>query len=138
MASEVQTHNEPSVAGLVTGIIDDVQDLIKSQIQMARAEITKDFRRSKEAGSMLAIGAGVSLLATILLSLMLVYALHELAGLRLWASYAIVGGGFAVAGVALVFAGKKKFDAFNPLPDETAHALQENLEWKTKKTTTPT
>jgi hypothetical protein len=37
------------------------------------------------------------------------------------------------AGGALAFAGKKKFDSFNPLPDESAQVLKENIEWIANK-----
>jgi hypothetical protein len=49
----------------------------------------------------------------------------------LWACYAIVGGLLTLGGGLLVLAGKKKFDSFNPLPDETAKNIKENLEWIT-------
>jgi len=39
-----------------------------------------------------------------------------------------------VGGLIALFAGKRIFDSFNPLPDKTFNALQENLSWNT---TTP-
>jgi VIT1/CCC1 family predicted Fe2+/Mn2+ transporter len=128
MAHDLQTGSAqgsgPSMTSLVTGIINDAQELIKQQIHMLRHEIKEDFRKTKEATMSLAVGAGVCLLAV-------VYLLNW-AGLLLWVSYLIVGGVFLIVGGVLAYLGKKKFDSFNPLPDETAQALKENVEWITK------
>jgi uncharacterized membrane protein YqjE len=140
MAHEVETgaapgsaqHSGPSVTSLVTGIINDAQELIKQQVAMLRHEIKEDFRKTKDATLALGVGAGVALLGMILLCLMVVYLLHEVGGLHLWVSYLIVGGVLTIVGGVLIYLGKKKFDSFNPLPHETAQALKENVEWITK------
>lgn len=132
MANQLQTAPEPSMTSLVSGIIDDVQELIKQQADLIRSEIKDDMQKTKVAVSSMAAGAGVALLGVILLSLMAVYLLHWAApNLPLWACFGIVGGALAVAGGALIYAGKKKFDSFNPLPDQSFQALKENLQWQT-------
>lgn len=144
MATEVPTRPEqqPDLGTAVDGIISDVQDLIQSQIQLARMEIEADLRKTRQAASVIAVGLAVTFLGAILLSLMLVYLLHwvslpagvEPASLPLWACYALVGFPLTGIGVGVVWTGWKMFASFNPLPDETAKALQETLEWKTKTT----
>ena len=62
---------------------------------------------------------------------MLVDVLHEVAGLRLWASYGIVGGALAVLGAVLVLIGIQRFQSFNPLPDQSVEAIKENVRWMT-------
>ena len=47
----------------------------------------------------------------------------------------MVGVVVFLAGGGLVYFGKKKFESFNPLPDKTFNALQENLSWKTSPQT---
>jgi hypothetical protein len=142
MSVEVQAPNEsPSVTSLVKGIVNDVGDLIKQELRFARTEIKTDLRRTGEASRSLAIGIVLASLGLVLLLLMLVHLLHWLsvpagdqldpARLPLWACYAIVGGLLTVGGGVLAYAGKKKLDSFNPLPDETAKNIKENLEWIT-------
>jgi len=120
-----------SVTGLVSGIISDAQELFKQQIALVRAEIKADFRRTVNAAVMLAVGAMVLIPAAFLLCNMFVYMLVELAGLRVWASYGIVGGVFAVFGAALVLAGVQRFRSFNPMPDQSVEAIKENVRWMT-------
>src|SRR5262249_10520089 len=132
MANEVHSPPERSVTSLVSGIIDDVQELIRQQATLIRSEIQDDFRKTKAAVSSMAVGVGVAVLGVILLSLMAVYRLQRARPeLPLWACFAIVGGFLGLLGGALIYAGKKKFDSFNPLPDQSFQALKENLQWQT-------
>jgi hypothetical protein len=120
-----------SITGLVSGIINDARELFKQEVALARAEIKADFRRAVQAAVLLAVGALVLVPAVLLLCNMLVDVLHEVAGLRLWASYGIVGGALAVLGAVLVLIGIQRFQSFNPLPDQTVEAIKENVRWMT-------
>lgn len=132
MAHETASPPEgQTVTGLVSGILNDAQELVKQQVAMVRAEIKADFRRTVQAAVLLAVGAVVLVPALFLLCNMFVYLLHELAGLSVWASYGIVGGLFAVAGVVLVLVGIQRFRSFNPLPDQSVEAFKENVRWMT-------
>jgi hypothetical protein len=145
MATEVQNQSDTSVATLVSGIVTDVQDLIKQQLQLTRKEIESDFRKTREAASMLVVGLGVLFFGGVALCLMLAHLIHHLtlpagqvssfdpAAIPLWGCYGIVAAVFLVVGGGLAFAGKKKFDSFNPLPDESAQVLKENVEWIANK-----
>jgi len=142
MANDVQTTQEPSITALVTGILHDVQRLFQQQFALIRSEIQQDFRKTREASTMLGVGVGVCALAGILLGTMLALLLHWLtspagtdpASIPLWGCFGIVGGILAVVGGVLVAAGVKKFQSFNPLPDQSVAALQENLQWTTHPT----
>lgn len=131
MATDLQNPPEQSTTALVTGILNDAQELFRQQVTLVRQEITDDFRKTKQAATPLAIGLWLVLLGSILLSVTLALVL-QLTGLPSWACFAIVGVAVSLAGGGLVYAGKKKFDSFNPLPDESAAALKENLEWLAK------
>jgi len=140
MSTGVQSPPEQSLTGLVKGIITDMGDLIRQEIRFARAEIRTDFQKTKESIAVLAAGAAVALLGVFLLAWMLVYLLHWLtipaeatlhdpARVPLWGCFGIVGTVLLAIGAALVMAGKKKLELFNPLPDETAKTVKENVEW---------
>jgi len=123
----------------VKGIVDDIGDLIKQQIDFAKAEVTTDIRKTKEAAGALAVGAGVATLGGIFLGFMLVHLLHwltapagdDLSRLPLWSCYAIIGALLLGCGAALIMAGKKKLGSFNPLPDQTVKTMKENVQWIT-------
>jgi hypothetical protein len=121
------------MTSLVSGIINDVRELIKQEVAMLRHEIKEDFRKTKEATLAMGVGITVAALGGFLLCFLLVYLLYwAIPGLALWGAFGIVGGFFIIVGGVLTYLGKKKFDSFNPLPDESAQALKENVEWITK------
>jgi hypothetical protein len=133
MATDVQSANEASMTGLIKGIVDDVQRLTKQHLDLLRQEIKDDMVKTREAGTMLAIGLAALMIGAVLLAITLAYVLHAAfyPDLPLWGAFAIVTGVVLAAGLALFFVGLKKFQSFNPLPDETAQALKENVQWLT-------
>jgi len=62
----------------------------------------------------------------------LVYILRDLAGLPEWGAWMIFAVVCTAAGVALGIVARNLFESFNPLPDKTFTALQENLTWQTQ------
>jgi len=139
MADQVQQTSpgtQGHVAPLVTGIIDDLQELIKQNLTLFKVEVREDLKKTKEAAAALGVGVGLAAVGALHLTFMLVYLLWwafdpaaRSPGLPLWVCFAIVGGVFAGVGGALYFKGKKKLDSFNPLPDQSAEALKENVQW---------
>jgi len=131
MSTDLQSPPEPKVTDLVSGILHDAQELFRQQAALFRSEIQEDVRKTKEAAVPLAIGLWLLVLGSILLSATVALILAA-AGLPEWVSFAIVGGVVTIAGGILFYVGKKKFDSFNPLPEKSAEALKENLEWLAK------
>jgi len=142
MATEVQNHSEQqSLTSLVTGIVNDFQDLVKQQLQLTRREIEADLRKTREAASIWALGLGVVFLGAIALCLMLAHLIHWLAipataaagydpaSIPLWVCYLIVGAVFVGSGWCLVLAGKKKIESVHPLDNPATQALKENVQW---------
>jgi len=141
MANEVQTpQDEGSMTGLMRGIINDIGDLIRHEIKFARTEMKADLRKTRDAVAVLALGAGAALLGAILLALMLVYLIHWLsypageapdyrAAIPLWGCYGIISAVFLVLGAVGLYAGYAKFRSFDPLPDQTAQTVKENVGW---------
>jgi hypothetical protein len=139
MANEVQTPQQEGMTGLMRGIINDIGDLIRQELKFARTEAKADLRKTRDAATVLALGVGTALLGAILLALMLVHLLHyvslpaeetaRLQGLPLWGCYGIVSAVFLVIGSAVAYMGCTMFKSFNPMPDETAKTVKENVQW---------
>jgi hypothetical protein len=131
MANDLHTGTEPGLTNLVTGIINDVQELLRQQLNLFRQEVKDDVRKTKEAVISLSAGVGILVLSVILLSFMLVYLLNWAFpdALPLWLCYGIIGGLLLLGGGALLYAGKRKLTSFNPLPDQSVGALRENVQW---------
>ncbi|WP_254507253.1 phage holin family protein [Anatilimnocola floriformis] len=121
--------SEPSLTQLLSGIITDAQELLRQQLAMLRTEMKEDVRRTKQALVALVCGLALASVGVTLLCFMAVYGLQAAFALPLWACFGIVGGLLAAAGGGAFYAAVIQFNAFNPLPDESAQALKENLQW---------
>jgi len=139
MATEVQNRSEPSMTSLVSGIVSDVQDLVKQQLHLTRREIEDDFRKSTKAASVLALGWGIAFLGAIPFCLMLVHLLHWLTSppatgggsLPLWACHGVVAVVLMIVGGSLACVGRQKLKSVHPLDNPATEALKENVEWLT-------
>jgi len=124
--------NQPTVTELVRGIVDDFQRLAKQQVEMLKSEFKEDVRRTKRATEFGGLGIVLMTVGGLTLVACLVFLLHEQFQFSYTASAGIIGGILTVAGIVLGVLAYQLFESFNPLPDKTFHALQENLTWKTQ------
>ena len=134
MATDLRTGTEPTLTGLVTGIINDAQDLLKQQLALFRQEIKDDVRKTKEAAQSLSLGAGLGMTGGLFLGFMLVYVLHEVwPRLPLWASFGIIGAALLIAAGVLIYLGRKKLETVSAVPEQSLAALKENVAWITNR-----
>jgi hypothetical protein len=141
MATEVQNRSEPSLASLVGGIVNDMQDLVKQQLQLTRREIEDDLRKSKEAASVFVVGLGVGFLGAFFLCLMAVHLIHWLtlkpdapgdpSFFPLWACHLVVAFALLVLAGILLAVGQHKLNSVSPINNPATEALKENVQWLT-------
>jgi hypothetical protein len=132
MATDLHNMSDASVTALVTGILDDAQELFKQQVALLKHEVKEEIHQTKEAARSLAWGLGLAVVGGFLLCLMLPLLLNwAVPALPLWACFGIVGGIFAAVGGGMLYAGSQKLEAIHPFPQQTVEALRENLQLKT-------
>jgi hypothetical protein len=131
MADDLRRIPDASITALLSGIIDDAQELFAQQLALLKHEVKDEIRQTKEAARSLAWGVGVAASGGFLLSLMLPLLLEWAVypALPLWACFGIVGGLLAVIGGVWVYTARRKFAAIEPIP-QSAEALKENLHLK--------
>jgi hypothetical protein len=120
-----------AVSGLVSGIVADARELLTQQVSLVRAEIKTESRRAVTAGIFFAIGLACAVPALMLLCDMLVFLLHDDAGVSLWGAYGIVGALLAIAATILIAISVRRFEAFHAFPDQSVEAFKENVRWTT-------
>src|SRR5215207_6673233 len=99
------TDERPSLGTLVTGITGELGTLVRSEIELAKAEVKQSVQKGV-AGSALFIAAAVLLVMVwLLISFALVYVLIEVSDLPAWASFLIVAGGYLLIAAILVAVG---------------------------------
>lgn len=127
-----------SLATLVAGIVGDVQTLVKQQVDMVRAEFKEDMRHTKDVARFMGLGAVLAGVGGLFLLIAVAFGLPRLfpETLDTWSGFAIVGGLLFVGGLVAILVGRSILAKYNPLPDKSFNALQENLTWQTNETTT--
>jgi len=131
MANDLETRPESSVSSLLSGIVQDAQDLLKQQLNLFTSEIRRDVAKAKEAAFALLAGGVISVVGLVVLAMMLAKLLFWAFPQHLaeWGCYGIVGATLLAIGVALLARSRQ---ALNDVTvDQSVTSLKENVEWKT-------
>jgi len=134
MAADLNAPPSNSTTSVVSDIVSDLQQLLSQQLTMFQAEIRSDVAKFQQAAYPVACGLATMLVGAMVLSVALAYFLNWMwPQLPLWGAFAIVGALVTAIGVGLYSVGKKQLDSLHPLPEKSAQALKENLQWLTPK-----
>src|SRR5262249_36526553 len=103
MATQVQNNPEISTVSLVSGMINDAQELFKHQLELFKAELEQDMEKAREGSLVFVAGVGLASVGLIVLVLALAHLLFwAVPALPLWGWYAITGGVVIAAGSAMI------------------------------------
>jgi hypothetical protein len=104
-----------------------VQEIIRSEIRLAKTEFREEAGRAKRGAILLGAGAVCGLFAIdfLLLALIDVLALY----MPTWLAALIVGGAVAIVAIFLVSAGRRYFRGLRIVPERTAATLKEDVRW---------
>lgn len=122
LAGEAQT-----IGSLVAGVIKDLQDLVRAEIQLAKTEIKEDAAAAGKAVGAMVVGGLVGLVGFVFLMLALTYGLAT--WLPLWVSALIVAVALLVVAAILALWGKKELGAASLAPEQTIATLKEDQRW---------
>jgi len=121
------------MTALVSGIVEDARELLKQQFELFKHEVRDDVRKIRVAMLALGVAAGIGFVGTLLLGITLGLLLNALLpALPLWASFGIVTAVFLLVCGGLCALSFFKLRSIDPLNNETAEALKENVQWITK------
>jgi len=139
MSTDLEDRSGQTAASLVSGILDDLQDLVEQQFQLTRREIEEEIRQRAAAAAIFTLGLGVFFLDAIVLSLTLAHLLHWVASppgtdpawLPLWACHAVLAAVLVVIGGVLTWVGRARFRSIDRSQNPVTEFLQENAPWTT-------
>ena len=118
---------ERSIGSLVNDIVGNVQGIIRSEVRLAKAEVTEELTKASRA--MIWLVAGV-VLATMALGFLLLTAVYVLAHFfQPWVAALIVALGSGAIGGALAAIGATQMKRVSLPPPRTITSVQENLQW---------
>ena len=121
-----------TIPALIRGLLDDARDLIREELQLARAEIREEISQVQSAAIAFAIAAAVGLMGAMLLSVAIGGAIAYFLRWPPWAGYGVTAILFLAAGWGLCLYGRGRVKAVRAMP-ETTETMKENLAWMQNK-----
>jgi len=126
-STDTGQRRERSTADVLKDIIGNVQEIIRSEVRLAKAEVREETGKAMVAARLLVIGAVVGIYAGAFILLAGVYALATI--MSWWLAALIVGVTLAIGAGAMVTAGRGRLKDVTPKPEKTIHSVKENVEW---------
>lgn len=121
-----------SIPALVRGLLDDARDLIREELQLARAEIREEISQVQSAAIAFAVAAAVGAMGAMLLSIAIGGAIAYFLRWPPWAGYGIMAILFLAGGWGLALYGRGRLKTLRAMP-ETTDTMKENLAWMQNK-----
>jgi len=118
---------DTSVGELIGSISNDMSQLFRQEVELAKAEIKQEAVKAGKAAGMLGGAGFAGYLAVVLLSFALVFGLANVMDAG-WAAL-IVAVIWAVIGAVLYANGRKKLKTVDPMPHRTADTIKEDAQW---------
>jgi uncharacterized membrane protein YqjE len=124
---------DPSIGDLLSAISADVSQLVRDEIELAKAELKQESTKAGKAVGMLGGAGYAGHLALLLGSLTVVFALANVMDIA-WAAL-IVTSVWAVAAAVLYTTGRKRLRTVKLKPEQTMETLKEDARWARHPTT---
>jgi uncharacterized membrane protein YqjE len=118
------------MADVFRDIITNVQEMIRSEVRLARVEIREETSKTMRAGAMLGAGAVMALFA----AGFLLTCIAQFLSLYMpdWAAALVVAVAMGVPGAVLIMKGRERLRV--PMPEKTIENVKENVEWMKNQT----
>ncbi|WP_041939920.1 MULTISPECIES: phage holin family protein [Frankia] len=134
-AGKARNGREPSLGELVALATRDISLLVRQEIDLAKAELTRQAVSAALGVAFLAVAAGLGLCALIAVTIFL-GELITWAGVERFWSYLLTAAGYLViAGLLALFA-IRRFRRLSP-PERTIQTVRDDISWLRNPTGTP-
>jgi hypothetical protein len=124
----VRVREERSFGELLGELSEDVSTLMRQEVRLARAEMSRTLSRATTdavklgAGALVALAGGLTVVAALVLGLIAL-------GLAAWVSALIIGALLGVAGYVMLRNGLQDLKRMDPTPHRTVETLRDDLMW---------
>jgi hypothetical protein len=122
-----QVVTDRSIAAVFQDVLRDLQELVRAEVRLARAELRQEVRTFGSSIRLLALGGLAALFALHFLLFAAVYALATF--LQLWVAALIVAGAVALVAGVFGWLGMKRLRSVHSVPPRTASTIKESVEW---------
>jgi Putative Actinobacterial Holin-X, holin superfamily III len=118
---------ETSIGELIGNISNDLSQLFRQEVELAKAEVKQEASKAGKAAGMLGGAGFAGYLAVVLLSFAAVFGLANVMDAG-WAAL-IIAAVWAVIGAVLFVTGRSRLKTIDPVPHRTVNTLKEDAQW---------
>lgn len=119
---------ESSTGELVRQLSEQSSQLIRQELDLAKAELTEKGKRAGIGAGVLAAAAVAAMFALGALTAAVILALDE--GTNAWVAALIVTAVYAIAAAILIPIGRDRLkESMPPAPEETVESVKEDVQW---------
>lgn len=127
--------SEQSLGQLVAGASRELSNLVRSEIELAKLEVSAQARRAGIGAGLLGGAGFLAILGLIFVSVAVVYGLHGL-GLPLGWAFLIVGVAYLFGAALFALIARGQLKRLAP-PERTIRTVRDDVAWAKHPTVTP-
>ena len=125
--------SEQSIADIVREALHDAQELVRSEMALARAEIRQEVSRVRTGAVALAGAAVAAVMALVFLLTTVAWAVTEIFQWPVWAGFGVVTVVALIAAAVLAVIGRSRLAGARHMP-LTVDTMKENVKWMRART----
>jgi len=125
-----QGGRERPMTEVLKDIVTNVQEMVRSEVRLARVELREEASKTARAGAMLAAGGVLGIISGVF-ALVFIAQLLDMV-MPDWAATLIITLALGIAAAVLISKGRGRLRV--PTPDKTIENVKENVEWMKNQT----
>lgn len=126
-AAKHRGQEDSSLGELLSTVTSDVQQLLRQEVELAKAEVREEATKAGKAAGMFGGAGFAGYMVALLLTLAAMFGLGNVMDLA-WAAL-IVTALWAVVGLVLYRRGRARMRTVSPKPEQTMETLKEDVRW---------
>lgn len=119
---------EPSIGELIKQLAEDSATLVRQEVALAKAEMSRNVKSAAQSAAMVAVGGMIAFLGVLVLLAGIVVLLGDALD-NYWLAALIVGLVFLAIGGLMAMSNLNKLKAEELAPERTIQTLQEDKRW---------
>lgn len=120
-------YEERPVSDVLQDILRNLQEIVRSEVRLAKVEIRDEARRAVSSGIWIATGVVSAFSAWICLLWTVAYLLAT--RMPMWAATLVVAVVMGAVASVLIAGGIQRVKRIQPIPERTVQSVKENLGW---------
>lgn len=129
MAAPDDYARHESFTGLIRSALDDVRELFREEMALARAEIREEVSKATSAATQIVLAAALAGAAVLFLLLAVAHGIAALFNWPVGAGYLALGIILAILGGVFYLRGRKQARVVHAMLPQTTESVKENKEW---------